>query len=288
MTYQIDIVSRIQERFAMLRKSEQKVASVILEDLSFAANASITELAQRAGVSEASITRVAKGVGVKNVRDLKMQLAQSIAVGERFINADTVQPTAVSDVYDTIKRALDLNNGLISNEILNKCSEQIIQANKLLIIGVGGGSTIMAQECENRLFRLGVNAITCSDPMMMRMRASAVDVGDVVLCLSLSGFSPDIAEAALVAKQYGAKVVVISPEFTELFTIADIHIPIVLCETDYIYKPSATRYVMMAAIDVIATDIAVKTQDTTREKLRRIKHNLDLHRKGHKYLPLGD
>jgi len=60
MSQAFDIVSRITERSGQLRLAEQKVAEAILEDLSTAASASIGELAQKAGVSIASVTRFAK------------------------------------------------------------------------------------------------------------------------------------------------------------------------------------------------------------------------------------
>lgn len=43
----------------------KKVAKLIMDDIQTAANASITELAESAEVSEATITRFAKAVGCK-------------------------------------------------------------------------------------------------------------------------------------------------------------------------------------------------------------------------------
>ena len=52
----------------------KKVAKLIMDDIDFAANASITELAEGAQVSEATITRFAKAIGCNNVRDMKIKL----------------------------------------------------------------------------------------------------------------------------------------------------------------------------------------------------------------------
>ncbi len=38
----------------------------------------------------------------------------------------------------------------------------------------------------------------------MRMTAASVDKGDVVLCLSLSGYSPEVEAAVQIAKDYGS------------------------------------------------------------------------------------
>ena len=53
----MDIVSRIESRLAHMRPAEQKVSQYILQNLKFSAAASIDELADKAGVSKASITR---------------------------------------------------------------------------------------------------------------------------------------------------------------------------------------------------------------------------------------
>lgn len=67
-----DIVARIAQCVPGLRPAERDVAALILDDLASAARASIGELAQRAGVSIASVTRFAKAVGCHDVRELKL------------------------------------------------------------------------------------------------------------------------------------------------------------------------------------------------------------------------
>ncbi len=283
----MDIVTRIHECLAHLRPSEQKVARFILNDLNYAANAPINELADQAGVSHASITRLARALQCTNVRELKLRLAQSAAVGERFITEQQVEQKDIPAIYSAIVEILQLNTGLIRQEAIEAASQLMISAPKVLIFGVGGGSSVLAQEAHNRLFRLCVQSNAYSDPLLMRMTAASVDKGDVVLCLSLSGFSPDVEAAVQIAKDYGSQVVAICPD-SRLSALADVHLPILTQESDFIYKPSASRYVMLAAIDILVSQIAVLNQRKSREKLRRIKHELDEHRKGPERLPLGD
>ena len=58
LSLEVDIISQITERFSALRDAEKKVAKLIMDDIQSAANASITELAENAQVSEATITRL--------------------------------------------------------------------------------------------------------------------------------------------------------------------------------------------------------------------------------------
>lgn len=283
----MDIVSKINDCLGHLRPSEQKVARFILNDLNFAANAPINELAEQAGVSHASITRLARALDCTNVRELKLKLAQSAAIGERFIKETPVEQKDIPAVYSAIVEILQLNTGLITEPMIDQAAQLMISAPKVLIYGVGGGSSVLAQEAHNRLFRLCVQSNAYSDPLMMRMTAASVDKGDVVLCLSLSGYSPELEAAVQIARDYGSQVVAICPH-SRLSALADVHLPIKTQESDFIYKPSASRYVMLAAIDILVSQIAVLNQRKSREKLRRIKHELDEHRKGPERLPLGD
>lgn len=288
MGYEPDIVSRISELYGHLRDAEQKIAKVVLDNMEFAAHASISELAERAEVSEATITRFAKAVNCKNVRDLKLRLAQSLAVGQRFLTDVKVEPVGIYGVYDAIKNALDHNAQLVTAEVIEPAVNMLSRARQILVFGVGGGSTVMAQECQHRLFRLGFASTAYSDPMLMRMAAAAIDSNDVAVCLSLGGYSPDVQEAAEIAQEYGAQTLAITPLDSPLSAAVNHVIPIEPLETDYIFKPSASRYVMLAAIDVLATELAIKHKRKSRETLRRLKHTLDTHKHGKDRLPLGD
>tara|TARA_Y100000310_G_scaffold282393_1_gene303558 strand:- start:6809 stop:7660 length:852 start_codon:yes stop_codon:yes gene_type:complete len=283
----LDIVSRIKERLGHLRQSEQAVAQLILADLQFAASASISDLAGKANVSHASITRLAKALGCSNVRDMKLQLAQSLAVGERFINENTTQREDIPAIYKAIHDILDINAGLIKQADVEQAAQYIANSRHSLIFGVGGGSSVVAQECHNRLFRLDILSNAYSDPVMMRMTAASVDVSDVVVMLSLTGCARDLIDTARIAKEYGAKVIAICPQ-SELADLATIHLPIKTNESDYIFTPSTARYAMLAAVDVLASEVAILTQKKSREKLRRIKHELDQYRQGPDRAPLGD
>lgn len=273
----MDIINKIKEGLGHFSPAEDKVAHLILSDLEFAATASINEVADKASVSHASITRLAKSLGCENVRDLKFQITQSAAIGERFTSSEPIEKKDIFHVYSSIQEILAVNVGLISEEAVMTAAEAICDTRHCLIFGVGGGSSMLAMECQNRLFRLDVLCNAHSDPMMMRMTASTINKNDVVLCLSLSGVSPDVIAAARIAKEYGANIIAICP-LGELADIADVHLPIKTQESDYIFKPSAARYAMMAAIDILSSEVATKNQRRSKEKLRRLKIQLDQHR----------
>ncbi|TAM05962.1 MAG: MurR/RpiR family transcriptional regulator, partial [Paraburkholderia sp.] len=86
-----NLIHHIRDVAASLRPAERKVADMVLGDIDFAMRASITELAQRADVSEPSVTRFCRAVGAHGLRDFKMRLAQSAAGGVPYASPSGVE-----------------------------------------------------------------------------------------------------------------------------------------------------------------------------------------------------
>ncbi|HDG1682634.1 TPA: MurR/RpiR family transcriptional regulator [Kluyvera ascorbata] len=287
MSVSIDIISCITDRFVELTATEKRIAQFILDDVQAATTLPIAEMAKLTNTSQASVTRFARAIGCKDVRELKVKLAQSLAVGQRFI-LDVPDLEGVQGIYETIINVLEMNRRALNPDALHRAVEWLSSARQILTIGMGGGSTICAQEVQFRLFRLGLPVVSQSDGLLVRMMCSAVSPNDVVLALSLGGYTQEVVESAAIARQYGAKVIAITPEATPLAENADLVLPLIVRENDYIFKPSTSRYAMLAMVDVLATELAVVNKAETKNRLRRIKLALDSHRGGADRQPLGD
>ena len=75
-----DIVFQIRSRRDDLSVTERKVADAILDNIIWSASATVDQLAAKAGVSIATISRFARTVGCDDTRDLKMKLAQALSL----------------------------------------------------------------------------------------------------------------------------------------------------------------------------------------------------------------
>lgn len=286
MTYEIDIVSRIHDAFIQLRDAEKRVAKAIIENITFCANASITEIAKKAGVSEATVTRFAKAIGCKDVRELKVKLAQCQSLGQRFVTNTVYSDT--QGLFVAIHKTLDRHEQIVSEKNIEEAIEIIEKSKQLMIFGSGGSSSVMAQEAQNRLFRLGITCSAQSDSMMGRMEASVMQPNDALMLFSISGRTPELLEITKIAKQYGAKIIVFTSAISPLAQIADVVFNIEISEGDDIFRPTTSRYALMVQLDVLSMKLAHKREKIVQENLRRIKLNLDSHRGGSGRLPLGD
>lgn len=294
MAQTFDIVSRITERSSMLRLAEQKVAQAILGDLAGAASASIGELAANAGVSVASVTRFAKAMGCRDVREFKFLLAQAVAVGQRFFDgakrAPEAHPPELADVVcNDIHAVLDLNRALLNADMLLAAAGLLAEARMIYCFGMGGGSTMMSDEARYRLVRLGRPVATYHDAVLQKMVAATLDKRDVVLAFSTTGNVPELLASCDVAREYGVKLIAITALGSPLAGMADVLLPIKTVETDLIFKPSSSRYAMMMTLDMLVLELALLQKDSSQERLRRLKYVLDTHRGGgDRHQPLGD
>jgi RpiR family transcriptional regulator, carbohydrate utilization regulator len=288
-----DIVARIAERAPELRGAERKVAALILDDLTGASRASIGALAEKASVSVATVTRFAKAVGCHDVRELKLRLAQAAAVGQRFLtrepnHGDAVPDSLAARIFDEVQTTLAQNQGALRAAPIAQAADALAQARMIYVFGMGGGSTALADEMRFRLVRLGRPVASYQDGLLQRMVAATLSKEHVIVALSVTGQTPEMVESCRLAKQYGARVIALTAPASPLGALAEWLIPIIAIETDFIYKPSSSRYAMMMALDLLVTELAVKQADTSRELLRRMKHALDAHRGGGERQPLGD
>jgi RpiR family carbohydrate utilization transcriptional regulator len=158
----------------------------------------------------------------------------------------------------------------------------------IYIGGMGGGSTMLADEMQFRIARLGKAVTAYHDPVLLRMLAATLTEKDVLVLLSVTGVTPELLEVADIAREYGAQIIAFTASNSPLANKANIVLPVVTEETDFIYKPSASRYGMLLAIDILATELALARKTESKELLRRVKFALDEYRGGDNRLPLGD
>ncbi|MCP4380605.1 MAG: MurR/RpiR family transcriptional regulator [Hyphomicrobiales bacterium] len=290
-----DLISRLKELQPQLRPAERRVADAVLEDIEFAVRASSAELARRARVSEPTVTRFSRAMGCEGVRDFKLKLGQSLIVGSMYFREPPRLPDAAKAdlpfadlVFDHARAALDRAESQIDDNLIREAIDLIAAARRVIVLGVGGGSTAIAQDTQYRLFRYGINVTAYSDVYLMRMAASTLGNNDVVIAISATGRTQEILGAVQLAQDYHAKVVAITKPNSELARVADTAITIDVPESSNVLKPTASRYAFLVVVDLLATGCAYRLGADAQETLRRIKYNLLNFRHGEVLEPLGD
>ncbi len=289
-----DIISQIKDSYSELRRAERRVADTVLADVSFSVDASNAQIAQRAGVSEPTVTRFCRAIGCEGVRDFKLKLAQSVVVGQLYF-APTTRPERGEDrtplwstVFGEARKALAAVEDTIDPANVVRAAEMIASARQVLVFGLGGSSSTLALEAQNRLFRYGVLVSAHSDPYVMKMTASALKPNDLIIAISSTGRTREVVEAVALGRHYRARTIAITAPASDLSVAVDLALTVDVPEYPDALKPTASRYAFLAILDLVATAVGYQLEPDARETLRRIKYTVINHRKGRAMEPLGD
>ncbi|TKB13595.1 MAG: MurR/RpiR family transcriptional regulator [Mesorhizobium sp.] len=288
-----DIITRLQLISQDGTKSDRRLAGLVLSDLDFASKAAISEIAARVSVSEPTVTRFCRNLGCEGLRDFKFYLAQAIAIGGQYLSPEPLSRDAreqriASAITEAAIAAIQRASENLDMSVLVSVAARIAGSGNVLCIGSGGISSMMATEMQNRLFRLGLSALAQVDGQLQRMYAAVATPETTLVAFSVSGYARSVIEAVEVAQQYGAATVAVTAPDSALAKVADTVILLQSFEDGNIYKPTSSRYALLAIVDMIATTVAESRGPKVLENLRRIKQSVNTLKVDDPRLPLGD
>lgn len=287
----MDIFATLMQEGLKLSQSEQRIADLVLKDIDFATNASITDLAARAEVSPPTVTRFCRRLGCNSFSDFKVTLAKSSYVGLRYLRPEARSSTpseVAEDIVTKAQKALFMMHDALDMAAMERAAETLARAEMIYAFGSGGNSSMIVNELQNRLFRLGKRITSTTDHGMQMMQASAVAPHDVVIGSSFSGRNAELVRAFELAREQGAKTIALTQSTSPVAEAADVVLSVDLPEGENIFRPTSTRYAMLAVVDILANLVAYTNRTESAATLRRIKESLIRHRDGDDRQLLGD
>ncbi|MBG6173363.1 DNA-binding MurR/RpiR family transcriptional regulator [Labrenzia sp. EL_208] len=289
----VDVISNLRKAEGQLSTREQKVADFVSANLEKISSMTIAEVARACDVSSPTVVRFCRTMGCDGFREFKIRLAQNLAVSLQYLDvgdrAATETGAGVLDqVIGALSASLNVVRRQLDNDKFEAAKDHIANARTVLVGGIGGGSSIVAQEASNRLFRLGIATVAVSDSYLLQMRAATLSKSDVILLISSSGEADEVLSAAEIAGGYGATTIAITKSESTLSRSVECALQIDLPEDPDIYKPTASRYAYLVIIDALAMAIAQLRSDNTAENLRRIRASLTAYHGRTGPQPLGD
>jgi DNA-binding MurR/RpiR family transcriptional regulator len=273
-----NLIPHIRNALASLRPAERKVADMVLSDVDFAMRASITELAQRADVSEPSVTRFCRAIGAHGLRDFKMLLAQSVAGGLPYASTAVARDDDIQTLLDKVSEAavqgITHARGALEPSAVEAAISAIATAKRVYFFGVGSGSGLAVQDAALRFLRLDLAASAFTDGHLQRLYAGLMEPGDVAFAISHSGRSVEVNESIQIAKERGATTIGLTNVGSRLAWLVDI--PLLLRVPTAIdpNTPGVSRLVHLCIMDAIAIGVALRLGPKTLEKMRHAKARL--------------
>lgn len=193
-----NVFEKINSEYYQLTSAEKKVADYAVIHQQKTQFMSISELAEEAGVAEATISRFCKRLGYKGYSAFKLAVANSTA---RRVEAPTVPgeirpedsiEELCQKLYAADRDAMAQTVELIRPDSVRKAADLLFSAEKVLCMGQGG-SMILAQECAH-LFST----------------ASHLTARDVVLYFSYSGSTEELLKNLKIIRDRRAVAILVT------------------------------------------------------------------------------
>ena len=195
-----------------LSSSEAKLADFTLNSANAIRNLSSVELAKVVGVSQSSVVKFSQKLGYKGFPAFKLAVIDAL-------NDETSEPKlhgkiTLNDSLEQIAEKLLSSKLAVLTETKNlneavaveKAVELLKSAKRILICGLGG-SALVAKDFSYKLQKLGMPAIAEPDGHAQLAYVATFSKGDLVIAISESGMTREIAEVVKQAKKNASSVI---------------------------------------------------------------------------------
>lgn len=261
---------KIKEGWKHFTDVEQTIAQFMIDHPKHGMTISVHALAEEIKVSPASITRFAKKIGYKGFPELKIDLASDdgkelINYSEAILQNDDLSTLCMKAKMLAI-HAIEETFQLLNLHHLELAISSLSECYNIYLFGIGT-SGIIAQDLQQKLSRIGRNAIYYPDQQIQIAAAAHLHNNDVAIAISYSGETKSINEMMKFANEQGAKTIAITQYSNSLSKIVDYPL----------YVPSSEKEIRIGAIqsrdssfvisDLLYLGIAHENLENTKESL---------------------
>lgn len=265
----------IRNKYNSLSNAAKRVADYLLSYYDEAVFLNISQIAERASVSEGTITKFARTVGFSGFQELKIAMARSNSLGSEKLeyygdiplesNAESICKSVfhqnIESISDTLK--------VIDTNAINQASEKIIRARKVDVYGMGT-SSVAANYARLRFYRIGIISNVYSDPHMAIISSSLLKKEDVAIGVSNSGQSKDVVEALRIARENKATTICITNcDNSPIVKESDIVLFTASKDSQVLNESLCARVAEITLLDALYATIISK-------KKEKLTHNLDI------------
>jgi DNA-binding MurR/RpiR family transcriptional regulator len=210
---------RIRAALSGMSVAMAKIGALLLEDPALPLQLSITELAQRAGTSPATVTRFCRVLGYAGYPTLRVRVAaeqgRSSAhatweadIGRAF-HPDDPPEEVIRTLVNAHTVALATTAERVDTALALRVATAVARSTHVDIYGIEGSATI-ARELQARLYRIGINAHAWGEVHAGLTSAALLGEGTVAVAFSNTGRTDEVIEMLSLAKASGAYAVAVT------------------------------------------------------------------------------
>lgn len=269
----VPVLLKLQTLLPTLSPAEQQVARFTIKDPEFVIRASVSELAGKSKVSDATVVRACRDLGFDSYQDFKLSIAQDLAAPLEKIQETITPKDSIQEVIDKVflweSNTLHLTRSTMDTNAITDAVQAIMAADFVYIFGLGSSYAI-GYDLQHKLMRAGIKAYAEEDSHFQAIDATNCTSRDVVFAISNSGKSLDIVTNSQIAKDSGATVISLTNTLVNspLSKISDIAIRTAESQTESVIGMSP-RLAQMAVVDTLYTLITMKMKNVS-ERSRQL------------------
>ncbi|GEN46600.1 MurR/RpiR family transcriptional regulator [Alkalibacillus haloalkaliphilus] len=203
----------LKEMVAHLPNSERKIAEYVIENPEESIQMTAMALGKASQTSSAAVIRMCKSLGFKSFQEFKLRVAGDLQVEsstdyrdiEPHESFDNIIEKATSNTMQTLKETVDI----LDSKRLKQAIECLIEAESIIFVGFGA-SYIAAKDAEQKFVRINKHVQAFSDLHMAATTVANKGEKDVVVGISFSGETNEVAKVLGLAKKNGTKTISIT------------------------------------------------------------------------------
>jgi DNA-binding MurR/RpiR family transcriptional regulator len=286
------VINRLRARLPEMSGAMAKIAEFLLEDPQAPLEASIGELARKTGTSAASITRFCRVMGYQGYAPFRVSIATDLGrtsaqeswttdIGRAFGPHDS--PSEVlSTLMNAHTRSLQETASIIDLALLKDIAQSIATSNHVDIYGVGG-SAMLAEEMQARLYRIGVNSHHWSEVHVGLTSAAIQGEGCVAIGISNTGRTEETIQMLRQARLSGALTVALSNNpASPLAEAADLQIITSVHEQFLQPDDLSAKHAQLLVLDLLYLLVAQHNFERTTTNLSASAQAVSMHRRPHR------
>lgn len=271
------ILPEIESRLHSLRRSERKVAELVLAQPDQVMHMRVVDLAAAAGVSEPTVVRFCRAIGCEGFGNFKLALARNAmpTSSEPFsLNERDTARDYTYKVFDATLETLTQVRDSLDLDAIEAAVEALANTNRAEFYGFGASAPV-AIDAQHKFFRLQIPSAAHSDPHIQAMVAMSLTPRDVVVAISQSGRSTALLEALDRVSESGAVTIGLAPGGTPVIERCSIAIPIdVQDQAGARYTPLPSRIAHLTVIDILAAGVSKSKGAVVSRHLGRLSRGL--------------
>ncbi|MGV8847682.1 MurR/RpiR family transcriptional regulator [Tessaracoccus sp.] len=272
----VPLTTRIRGFLPQMQPAMARVGSFIVEYPRESAAMTISVLADATDVSETTVVRFCKEIGVDGYSQLRLGLAVEMGArgeaedkfeGSTDISAADTLVSAVEKIAYADARSVADTARSLPLETLGAVVDCIVAARRCDIFGVGA-SGLVAMDLQQKLHRIGLISFALIDPHQALVSAALLAEDCVAIAISHSGATTDTIDTLIEAKARGAVTVAItnSPR-SRLASLADHVLTTAAMETTFRSAATGSRLAQLTVVDCLFVGVAQQTLEQSVQAL---------------------